>query len=294
LNPVSRPIGPSFALDASRLFRFLAVVAIIGVLIGACGGDDDNASTGSTGPSDGGSTDAEATTGPEGATGPGGSNGSTAAPGGNTVAGTLNALPSYRYEVTLEGEGSLVEAIGLDDVTGATGTSGSFQYSIKGAWIAPDKAQLEMDFAGQTVKQTIIGNQQWLNVGGIAQGPIPADGKAEDLILAADFIDTSTIESTLADFDCSKTEDVNGVRSTRCEGDLEDFNRAQDQFGNIFDDTSVREVTGFKSVIWIAEEGQYAVKANMEMVGKTTDGQDFTLALTMDIRDIGQVAEITP
>jgi hypothetical protein len=151
-----------------------------------------------------------------------------------------------------------------------------------------------MDFAGQAIKQTIIGNQQWVNFAGVAQGPIPADGTAEDLTLAADFIDQETLNTTLRDFDCGKTEEVNGVRAVKCDGDLEDFKRAQNQFGGLFTDTTVSQVTAFNASIWIAEQGGYAVKADTRMAGKTTDGKDFALALAMNITDIGQVTEITP
>ena len=181
MNPAFRPSRPPSALGALWPFRWITVLVTMALLISACGGDNDSDATGGgTGPDASGSPEAEVTTGaPSGPTGPTGSADPSVTPGTSS----LSALPSYRYKVTLEGKGALAGAIGLDDITGEGETVDSFQYSIKGAWIAPDKAQLEMDFAGQAVKQTIIGNQQWLNVAGMAQGAIPADGKAEDLIL---------------------------------------------------------------------------------------------------------------
>jgi hypothetical protein len=249
-------------------------------LLVACSGDDDNGSNAagdSSGP-------AEATAPPDIEP--------TAVPV-LPAAASLSQLPSYRYEVIFEGTGSIADSLGIGDLTGAP-TGDSFKYSVKGAWIAPDQAQLELSFAGQQVKQTIIGNQQWVTLGDAASGPVPADGRAEDLILAASFINESTIGSTLEDFDCSDTEEVNGVATLKCVGDLEDFQQSEDQLRTLLEGANVREVTAFDSTIWVAEQGGYAVKADMRVAGKTGDNRDFALTLNVNVTDIGKVTEIKP
>ena len=57
---------------------------------------------------------------------------------------------------------------------------------------------------------------------------------------------------------------------------------------------TVSEVTAFESTLWITEDGGYPVKAELQLGGKTTDGKDFSLALALNVTDIGKVAEITP
>ena len=272
MNPVSRPFRPLFALGA--------IMLAAAFVLSACSGDNDNgsnAANGSSGP-------LEATLPPD--VDP------TAIPV-LPAAASLSELPSYRYEVTFEGTGSIADSLGIGDLTGAP-AGDSFKYSVNGAWIAPDQAQLELSFAGQQVKQTIIGNQQWVTLAGVASGPVPADGPAENLILAASFINESTIGSTLDDFDCTATDEVNGVATLKCVGDLEDFQQSEDQLRALLEGANVREVTSFDSTIWVAEEGGFAVKADMRVVGKTGDNRDFSLTLNVNITDIGQVTEIKP
>jgi len=272
LNPVARHFRPPTA--------FLTIMLAAALLLGACSGDDDNGSN----PGDGPSSPPEATSPPDVEP--------TAVPV-LPAAASLSDLPSYRYEVTFEGTGSIAESLGIGELTGRA-AGDSFKYAVKGAWIAPDQAQLELSFAGQQVKQTIIGNQQWVTLAGVASGPVPADGRAEDLILAASFINESTIGSTLDDFDCSDTEQVNGVTTLKCVGDLEDFQQSDDQLRSLLEGANVREVTAFDSTIWVAEQGGYAVKADMRVAGKTGDNRDFSLTLNVNITDIGKVTEIKP
>jgi hypothetical protein len=213
---------------------------------------------------------------------------------GLPTADSLNALPSYRYQLVVEGEGSVAESFDLAALTGAAGTADAFKYTIKGAWIAPDKAQVEMDFAGRAIRQTIIGQQQWVTVAGVTGSPLPADGAAAELTYGAAFISQEIVDAALRDFDCDHREEIAGLRTVRCEGDIDDFNRTQDQFGSIFDGTTVSDVTAFEGTLWIAEDLGYPVKAKLHLGGKTTDGKDFTLGLSLDVTDIGRVTEITP
>jgi hypothetical protein len=291
----------------TRLIRPAAAFAIlITVVFGvACGGKDDasdangGASTIPGPPIPGSVTETAGSPGATGSTGAeatADSTDPTVTPGsgrGLPTADSLNALPSYRYQLTLEGKGSIAESLAITGMTGAGG-SDSFKYTIKGAWIAPDKAQVEMEFAGRSVKQTIIGEQQWVTIAGLTGNPLPADSDAAELTYGAAFISQQIVDAALRDFDCTATEQVEGIATVRCEGDIDDFNRTQDQFGSLFDGTTVSEVTAFKSTLWIAEDGGYPVKAELQLGGKTTDGKDFSLAIALNVTDIGQVAEITP
>ena len=158
------------------------------------------------------------------------------------AAASLSELPSYRYEVTFEGTGSIADSLGIGELSG-TPASDSFKYTVKGAWIAPDKAQLELSFAGQQVKQTIIGNQQWVTLAGVTSGPCPPTASAEELILAASFINESTIGSTLDDFDCTETEEVNGVDTLKCVGDPRRLSAVRRPAAYTSEGANVREIT---------------------------------------------------
>ena len=53
-------------------------------------------------------------------------------------------------------------------------------------------------------------------------------------------------------------------------------------------------VAPLRGTIWVAEQGGYAVKADMRLAGKTGDNRDFSLTLNVKITDIGKVTEIKP
>ena len=117
MNPVLRPLRPISALGAIMLAAT--------VLLGACSGDDDNGSN----PADGSSSPAETTSPPD--VDP------TVVPV-LPAAASLSELPSYRYEVTFEGTGSIADSLGIGDLTGAP-AGDSFKYTVKAPGSRPTR-----------------------------------------------------------------------------------------------------------------------------------------------------------
>jgi hypothetical protein len=194
--------------------------------------------------------------------------------------------------MTFEGTNSILGNLQLPDLDNVG--DGSFKYTFNGAWIKPDKAQLEVNLAGQSFKQTIIGDQQWLTIAGVAQGPLPATDSAESLSFTDDFFDKPVLEEITRTFDCSQAENVNGVDAVKCVGDLDDYNQLDANFNYLLSDGSVKEVNAFNGTVWIARNGGFVVKTNIQVGGKTNDDRDFAFTLTQSVSDIGQVDTITP
>jgi hypothetical protein len=275
LSLLMRPSRAVPAQPVAYLPRLLGLLVVTAAFLTACGGDGDNNGAGTTAP------------GAPGATTPGGG------PGAPTA--SLLDLDSYRYEIRFQGSGSIVAGLGMPEDAGGQGVPGNLDITMKGAWIKPDKAQLEMDLGGGfALKQTVLGNQQWTSLGGQTVGPEPADAStAEDLVLAASFIEEGNIPENLDELDCDNRENVNGVQAIRCDADKEDFERMSGGF-NEFLGSEVEDIDDFNMKVWVAEQGGYVVKMDLAMKGTDSANADFSLSMALNVTEINGVREITP
>ena len=124
--------------------------------------------------------------------------------------------------------------------------------------------------------------------------PCLPTARQRNLTLAAGFINESTIGSTLDDFDCTDTEEVNGSPPSSALAPSKTFSNQRTSCAALLQGANVREITAFDSTIWVSEQGGYAVKADIGVAGKTGDNRDFSLTLNVNITDIGQVTGIKP
>ena len=277
MKTLARPFGINPAL------RFAAFFTLAALLIAACGGDSDsNGADGNTGGEQPAPTRAAGGTP---STGGGG--------GGAITTSSLNDLDSYRFELRVEGTGSLVGDLGIPDTSGSGDTSKA-QFNVKGAWIKPDKAQLEINLSGLDLKQTVIGNQQWTTIAGMTQGPERAEAPASELALAPVFVEDSNLMENLDQLDCGGSETVNGINSVVCEAGLEDFEALSGDVSGFLDDSGIRELDRFNMKIWVARDGGYPVRMDLDMEGTDTTGGDFTMVVRLSVSDVNKVGEITP
>jgi hypothetical protein len=251
---------------------------VFALLIAACGGDNDNDAGGTTG------SQATATRAAGGS--PGGSGGASI----NTT--SLNDLESYRFDLRVQGSGSLVGDLGIPDTSGSG--SNTAEFNVRGAWIKPDKAQLEINLSGLELKQTVIGNQQWTTIAGMTQGPEPAQGPASELALAPVFVEDSNLLENLNEMDCSGTETVNNVSTIVCQADLEDYEALSGDVGGFLDESGIRDLDSFNLKVWVARDGGYPVRMELDMEGTDTTGGDFTMAVRLNVTDVNRVNEIMP
>ncbi len=322
MSLVTRPFTAGLALARPRLFRVAALLAIVALFASACGGSSNkNSSTGATGTgatgssaSTGGASGASATvtavtgsssssiTGsPSGAsTGPSGSTGAVASSSGASgdalpITSDVASLKSYNWEVKLEGKGAIVAQLG-PDLSGASGAAPpeALNYDIKGAFIQPDQAQMELDTGSLSVKQTVIGTQEWVTIGGVTQGPSEVGASAASDLGLTNFFDVADIFRDVQGFDCSGSQNVNGVDTTVCKADMADYNQMAAGVAGLLDNTGVETVNDFSLQVYIAKNGGYVVKTDMTMSGVGTDNKDFTLGLHLDVTNINSVSEIKP
>lgn len=268
----------------------LAVVAALAIFSAACGGDDDGnggstasnpsptvatgstgGTTGSTGGGATGSTGTTEATGTTGATGPADGLGDLA---------DLTGLQSFRWDITLTGAGSFLNTAGVPS------TGAEDEFTARGAYIAPDQAQVTLSSTGFELKQTIKGDQQWTTIAGVTTGPVAATSDAESLIYVSTFVDPENIVAG-GSMDCGGAEDVNGVRAVRCET-TEDVNQ------QIVEGLAAgAEATDASFVIWVAEEGNFIVRWEFMAEG-TANGQPFDWSFIANITSVNQVPSIDP
>jgi hypothetical protein len=268
----------------------------VALFVSACGSSSNkNNSTGASGSAATGSSGGSIAGSPSG--GPGGA---AAAPSGGSgaslpITDDVSSLNSYRWEVTLEGKGSIVAELG-PDVAGASGAapSDSVSYDLTGAYIKPDKAQMELTTSGLSVRQTVLGPQAWTTVGGVTTGPIEAGAGAADDLGLSGFFDVGDVFRDVQGFDCSGSQNVNGVDTTLCSADKNDYDKMAASVAGLLDNTGVESVKDFGLQVYIAKDGGYVVKTDMTWSGIGSDNKDFSLAIHLNVTDINQVTDIQP
>ena len=215
---------------------------------------------------------------------------------GGTSSGRLQDLDSYRYKVKLEGSGGPLTDLsaGLGSIPGAS-AGDDVSMEVTGAYVKPDRAEMTISVGGISVALTSIGQQEWVSIGGLVQGPMPiSSAAAGDISIAVAFWDDGFLNSA-GNFVCTgDRENVNGVSTRKCSIDKETFDQLR-QLGGVFGDeeSGIRDLTTFALELWVADAG-YAVRVRAEMAGKDTGDNDFSLKVELDVTDVNANIEISP
>jgi hypothetical protein len=182
----------------------------------------------------------------------------------------------------MSGAGSFLGGAGVPTVPGVD----TSEFTARGAYIAPDQAEVTISTAGFEFKQTIKGGQQWTTVSGVTTGPMPATSAATDLIYVSTFVDPENIVGD-GTMDCGGSENVNGVQAVRCE--TSDEVNQQIAAGL----TAGAQTSDASFLIWIAEQGNFIVRWQFEAEG-TADGAPFEWSFVANITDVNNVGSIEP
>lgn len=288
MNVLEGPYGAGHHVllsNRTKLMGLLMLVSLLAMFAIACGGNGDDGAgnaTGSAPPVSTGATGASGSATGSSAGGDGGSGSTGSSGGGSNLSDIVDlaGLQSFRWDITLEGAGSTLGA----GVPGAPGDTSAF--TAKGAYIAPDQAQVTIGTAGIEYKQTIKGDQQWTTIAGVTTGPVPATSAATDLIYVSTFVDPASVASAGA-MDCGGTENVNGVSAVRCET-TDEVNQqivAGLAPGGVASEASY--------VTWIAQDGNFIVR--WEFIAKgTADGTPFEWRFVANIMEVNNVGSIEP
>jgi len=212
-------------------------------------------------------------------------------PRSSTSQGRLSDLNSYRYTLRMEGSGGpLAELATLFGATaGSTPTANQkVTFEVKGAYVKPDKGQMTITIGSFIVSQTIIGRQEWTSFGGITQGPSPTNPDPSDLSFVVSLWDEG-LSDAVASFSCSSSrETVNSVATRKCGMDQSSFDVLRDLLGGFLGgaESDIKELTRFSLEAWIAESGGYPVRLRIDMAGKDSANQSFSLTVSVDITDV--------
>jgi len=210
--------------------------------------------------------------------------------------GSLAGLNSYRYTMKMELEGlesSLAEEMAAIPGQDPTAMAESLEMEISGAFVAPDKAESRIQISGvdEEVALTVIGNQQWVELGDMAIGPMETEGDVSELDFALMMWGEFSEEAGGLSCASEKKEKVNDVPTNYCGIDQATFEQLSSLFGGTEEMGDIDEMS---LDMWLAEDGGWPVRLRVHVAGTDESGQEFDAKLEMDITDVNEKIEIKP
>ncbi len=220
-----------------------------------------------------------------------------ATPAGAALApGSLTGLNSYRYTMKMELEGlesSLTEQMAAIPGQDPTAMAESLELEMSGAFVAPDKAESRMRISGvdDELALTVIGNQQWVELGDLAIGPMEATGDVSELDFALMMWEEFSEGAGGLTCASEKKETVNDVPTNYCGIDKATLEQLSSLFGGTEEMGDIDELS---LEMWLAEDGGWPVRLRVNVAGTDESGQEFKAKLEMDVTDANEDIEIKP
>jgi len=281
----------------------VALAAILGVaLLAACGSVDDEAGSGdavASTPAAQAASEVNATTAPRvGAAIPRG--GATATPRASAT-GSDSArqigcefpsdIKSFRFEMTMKANlPSTPDAETpqseepLGDFLGAlSGLMGDMK--MEGAVIVPDRSSMDMTIGGHEFGSFVqIGSQSWMKLAGLTDWQEQPASDEGFLFSPLDFCETAEedLSSALSQLEGEK-ETVNGIEAVHYHLDKADLTLLEEFLGTTEDMAGVPEE--FSVDIWLAEDGDWPVRLNLEASGEDDEGQPLSFEISFEFKD---------
>jgi hypothetical protein len=209
--------------------------------------------------------------------------------------GTLIDLNSYRYSMKMELEGLqslLTEQMAALPGQDPTADSDTLKMEISGAFVAPDKAESRMRISGMDdeLALTVIGDQQWVEFGDLAVGPIEAMGDVSDLDFALMMWEEFSEGAGGLTCASEKKETVNDVAANYCGIDKATFEQLASLFGGT--EEEMGDIDELSLDMWLAEDGGWPVRLRVQVAGTDETGQEFEAKLELDVTDVNEDIEI--
>ncbi len=273
-----------------RILTLAMATILLIVSLAACGGDGDEegapaaAETPTTAAEEGSPVEAETPA-------------AAATPAGAALApGSLTGLNSYRYTMKMELEGLeslLTEQMAAIPGQDPTAMAETLEMEISGAFVAPDKAESRMRISGvdDELALTVIGNQQWVELGDMAIGPMEATGDVSELDFALMMWEEFSEGAGGLTCASEKKETVNDVPTNYCGIDKATYQQLSALFGGTEEMGDIDEMS---LEMWLAEDGGWPVRLRVNVAGTDESGQEFKAKLEMDVTDANEDIEIKP
>ena len=274
-----------------RILTLAMATILVIVSLAACGGDGDEegapaaAETPTTAAEEGSPVEAETPA-------------AAATPAGAALApGSLTGLNSYRYSMKMELEGlesSLAEQMAAIPGQDPTAMAESLELEIEGAFVAPDQAESRMRISGvdDELALTVIGNQQWVELGDMAIGPMEATGDVSELDFALMMWEEFSEGAGGLTCASEKKETVNDVPTNYCGIDKATYEQLSALFGGT--EEEMGDIDEMSLEMWLAEDGGWPVRLRVNVAGTDESGQEFKAKLEMDVTDANEDIEIKP
>ena len=274
-----------------RILTLAMATILVIVSLAACGGDGDEegapaaAETPTTAAEEGSPVEAETPA-------------AAATPAGAALApGSLTGLNSYRYTMKMELEGLeslLTEQMAAIPGQDPTAMAESLELEIEGAFVAPDKAESRMRISGvdDELALTVIGNQQWVELGDMAIGPMEATGDVSELDFALMMWEEFSEGAGGLTCASEKKETVNDVPTNYCGIDKATYEQLSALFGGT--EEEMGDIDEMSLEMWLAEDGGWPVRLRVNVAGTDESGQEFKAKLEMDVTDANEDIEIKP
>jgi hypothetical protein len=210
--------------------------------------------------------------------------------------GSLTGLDSYRYSMKMKLEGLeslLAEEMAAIPGQDATALAESLEMEIEGAFVAPDKAESHMRISGvdDELALIVIGDQQWVELGDLAVGPIEAMGDVSELDFALMMWEAFSEEAGGLTCANEKKETVNDLPTNYCGIDKATYEQLSSLFGGTEEMGDIDEMS---LEMWLAEDGGWPVRLRVYVAGTDETGQEFKANLEMDVTDVNEDIEINP
>lgn len=221
-----------------------------------------------------------------------------ASPAGAALApGSLTGLNSYRYSMKMELEGlesSLAEQMAAIPGQDPTAMAESLELEIEGAFVAPDQAESRMRISGvdDELALTVIGNQQWVELGDLAIGPMETTGDVSELDFALMMWEEFSEGAGGLTCASEKKETVNDVPTNYCGIDKATYEQLSALFGGT--EEEMGDIDEMNLEMWLAEDGGWPVRLRVSVAGTDESGQEFDAKLEMDVTDANEDIEIKP
>jgi hypothetical protein len=137
----------------------------------------------------------------------------------------------------------------------------------------------------------VIGNQQWVQLGEMAIGPMETQGDVSELDFALMMWEGFSEEAGGLTCTSEKKETVNDVATNYCGIDKATFEQLSSLFGGTEEMGDVDEMS---LDMWLAEDGGWPVRLKVHVAGTDESGQAFDAKLEMDVTDANEDIEINP
>jgi hypothetical protein len=210
--------------------------------------------------------------------------------------GSLTGLNSYRYTMKMELEGLeslLTEQMAAIPGQDPTAMAESLEMEISGAFVAPDQAESHMSISGvdDELVLVVIGNQQWVQLGDLAIGPMEAVGDVSELDFALMMWEEFSEEAGGLSCANEKKETVNDIPTNYCGIDKATFEQLSALFGGT---EEMGDIDEMNLEMWLAEDGGWPARLRVSVAGTDESGQEFDAKLEMDVTDANEDIEIKP